>query len=119
MRPRTGEGGFALLDALLALAIFGIITGMFVETVNSTALARRHTALSQQAILVAQSRLALAEELDEFGPSGRDGAFAWRSEVMPYPGGGNGHELEKVTVIVSDPVSGRTLTSLSSLRLAR
>ena len=117
--PPSSEGGFALLDALIALAIFGVMTGMFVEVVHSTALARRHVAESRRALLVAQSRLALVQEIDDLDPSGRDGEFLWRAQIARYPGVENGHGLEQVTVSVNEAVSGRTVATLKTLRLAR
>jgi hypothetical protein len=117
--PRPREEGFALMDALLAVAILGVILGMFVETVQSTAMARRHAADSRHAILVAQSRLALAIESDGLPPSGRDGTLAWTSSVSRYPGTENSQGLEQVTVRVTDGASGRILASLSTLRLVR
>ncbi len=113
------EQGFALMDALVALAILGVILGMFVETVQSTAQARRHAADSRQAILVAQSRLALAVESDGLPPSGRDGAFQWSSSVARYPGSDNSQGLEQVSVRVADAASGRVIATLSTLRLVR
>jgi len=119
MTRSSSEGGFALLDALIALAIFGVMTGMFVEVVHSTALARRHVAESRRALLVAQSRLALVQEIDDLDPSGRDGEFLWRAQIARYPGVENGHGLEQVTVSVNEAVSGRTVATLKTLRLAR
>lgn len=119
MTRRASESGFALLDALVALAIFSVMTGMFVQVVHSSAMARRHVTESQRALLVAQSRLALAQETGDIAPSGRDGTFLWRTQVVRYPGAANSHGLEQVTVSVADAVSGRTVTTLKTLRLAR
>jgi Tfp pilus assembly protein PilV len=118
MTRDCSENGFALLDALIALAIFGVITGMFVQAVNSSAMASRHAAASRQAILIAQSRLALAQELDELSQSGREAKFTWRAQIGRYAAE-DGPGVEKVTVVVSDTVTGRPVTSLTSLRLAR
>lgn len=119
MNQRRSERGFALLDALVALAIFGVMTGMFVEVVQSSAMARRQVGDSRAALLVAQSRLALMQETDDLEPSGRDGKFLWRAKVERYPGVENSRGLEQVTVSVLDRGTGRTVTALKTLRLAR
>lgn len=117
--PTQSEAGYALLDAMVALAILGIILGLFIQVAQSSLLVRARAADSRQAILIAQARLAEALESDEPEPSGRDGAFAWRTQTARYPGTDNGHGLEQVTVIVSQGAQGRTLARLSTLRLAR
>jgi type II secretory pathway pseudopilin PulG len=119
MIRRSQEDGFALMDALVALGILGVILAMFVQTVHSTVTARRHAADSSRAILVAQSRLALAVESDGLPPSGRDGDLAWSSTIVRYPGTLDSQGLEKVTVSVAERLSGRALVTLSTLRLAR
>jgi type II secretory pathway component PulJ len=60
--PQNNDEGFALLDAMVALAIFAIMSALLFQTVSSTVLAKRHVADSRRAILIAQSRLAELQE---------------------------------------------------------
>jgi len=113
------EQGFALIEAVVALAVIGVVSAMFLGAVTSTAQARRHVADARTATLVARSALDLAVASGRGGISGRDGAFVWSSAVTPYTGAANGPPLQDVTVMVRDAQSGRTVTSLRTLRLAR
>lgn len=118
-RRRVGEAGFALLDALVALAVFAVVTAMFAQVVHSSALARRESAERRAATLVAQSRLALVQETGDAVRSGTDGDFRWRAEIAPYPATAGGPPLQLVTVSVLGGASGRPMAVLKTLRLAR
>ncbi len=118
-RRRRPEAGFALIDAMVSLAILGVVLGLFFEVVQTTLDARRHAAASRRAVLVAQSQLALAETSRSMAASGQDGALRWRTSVEPYAGQANSRGLEQVTVTVTDGLSGRPQVALSTLRLAR
>lgn len=119
MRRRAGDEGFALLEALVALAVFAAMTGMFVEVVHSSTSARREAAQRRAALMVAQSRLAQAQETGAADPSGSDGEFRWRTEVSRTAGVQSGPGLELVTVTVAERARNRTLVTLKTLRLAR
>jgi type II secretory pathway component PulJ len=119
MERPPSDAGFALLDALIAFAIFAVMTGMFVQVVHSSAITRRHAAETRAALLVAQSRLAAVAETDAPESSGREGRFHWRAQVSRYPGVENSRGLEQVTVSVTGSATGRTVTTLKSLRIAR
>ncbi len=116
---RDSESGYALMDAMVALAILAVMMGLFFEVVTTTLAARRHAAESRRAVLVAQSQLAVAQARRDLAASGQDGALVWRTAVEPYPGQPNGRGLEQVTVTVLDVQTGRPLTALATLRLAR
>ena len=116
---RQNESGFALMDAMVALAILGVVLGLFFEVIQTTMAARRHAAASRGAVLVAQSQLALAQAGGSMPGAGQSGALRWRTTVEPYPGQANGRGLEQVSVTVTDSVSGRAQVALSTLRLAR
>ena len=73
-RRRRPEAGFALIDAMVSLAILGVVLGLFFEVVQTTLDARRHAAASRRAVLVAQSQLALAETSRSMAASWQDGA---------------------------------------------
>lgn len=94
------------------------MTGMFMQVVSTNAAARHHTLAVRQALLVAQSQLALAVETQSGQATGRSGTLFWRTEVSRYPGSENGHGLEQVTVTVTDTATRKEITRLSSLRLA-
>lgn len=108
-----GERGFALVDAVVALGLLAMTTAMFVAAVQTSAMARRHAALTGRATLVAQSRLAeaTADPSARAERAGRDGDLAWRTEVRPYSG-----RLEKVTVTVSRPPDSQIIARLATLR---
>ena len=119
-RHRSREAGFALLDALVALAVFAVVTAMFVQVVHSSALARRESAERRAATLVAQSRLALVQETGDAARSGTEGGFRWRAEIAPYPATAAGAPpLQLVTVTVLGSATGRPMAVLKTLRLAR
>ncbi len=118
-RKHRSETGFALIDAMVALAILGVVLGLFFEVIQTTLTARRHAASSLRAVLIAQSQLALAETNRSLAASGQDGALRWRTSVEPYAGQANSRGLEQVTVTVIHGASGRAQVALSTLRLAR
>ena len=116
---RASESGFALIEAIAALGVIAVISGMFLMTVQSSAQARRHVEQVRAGTLVARSRLDQAVALARFDASGRDGAFDWSARVAPYAGAANGPGLQEVTVTVSDHASGAPVAQLRTLRLAR
>ena len=118
-RSHRAEAGFALMDAMVALAILGVVLGLFFEVVQTTLAARRHAAGSRRAVLVAQSQLALAETGRSMAASGQDGALRWRTTIEPPGGQANSRGLEQVTVTVTDSFTGRPQVALATLRLAR
>lgn len=118
------EQGFALVDAMVALAIFAVMTGLLFQTVSSNAMAKRHVVQSRRAILIAQSRLAELQDQDSFNAlqaGGRDSNFVWRTQVDRFAQAAtdNSHGLETVSVAVTDSATGRVIVTLSSLRLSR
>jgi len=119
MRAPAGEAGFALLDAMVALAILGVVLGLFFEVVQTTIAARRHALESRQAVMIATSQLALARTVPALAGAGQHGALRWRTTVDPYAGQANSRGLQRVTVTVSDSQTGRDRLTLSTLRLAR
>ena len=119
-RPiRRREAGYALMDAMVALAILGVMLGLFFQVVQTTLAARRHAAESRRAVLVAESQLAVAQVRRDLSASGQEGSMVCRTAVQPYAGQPNGRGLEQVTVTVTDRASGRPLTALATLRLSR
>jgi type II secretory pathway pseudopilin PulG len=113
------QQGFALLDTIIALGIIGVIAALFAQVVQSSALARHNAAQRRAAVMVAQSQLAQLAEGAVEPRAGRSDDLLWRNEVSSYPGVPNGPGLERLSVTVSDPASGRALIRLETLRLAR
>lgn len=121
---RPQEQGFVLVDAMVALSVFAVMSALLFQTVSSTALAKRQLVESRRAILIAQSRLAELQDQDSINSlqtGGRDGNFAWRTTVERSPSGAteNSRGLETVSVTVTNPATGRVIVTLKSLRLAR
>ena len=115
------ESGFALLDALIALAIIGVVLGSFVAVVHSTILTRRHTADIRRAVLLAQSRLAAAEAGDTRIAHGYQPPYDWRMTTSAFAGDGGlapagALPLEQVNSVVGDG-RGHPLVRVSTLRL--
>jgi len=120
----SARNGFALVDSMVALAIFAVMSALLFQTVSSTVIAKRHLADSRQAILLAQSRLAELQDADSANTlqdSGRDGNFLWRTKVerQAETANDNGQGLETISVAVSNASTGRIVVRLKSLRLAR
>jgi type II secretion system protein I len=118
------EEGFALLDAMVALAIFAVMSALLFQTVSSTILAKRHVNDSRRAILIAQSRLAeLQEEQgnNSMQADGREGNYVWRAYVvrLANTAADNSRGLEKISVTIIDSKTNHVVVDLKSLRLAR
>lgn len=118
------EQGFVLVDAMVALSVFAVMSAMLFQTVSSTTLTKRQLFESRRAVLIAQSRLAELQDHDSSNAlqnTGQEGNFAWRTAVEPTESGAtdNSRGLETVRVTVTHSESGRVVVTLKSLRLAR
>lgn len=107
------------MEALIALAVMAVVTGMFVNALQSSAIARQLARDKREAVMVARSRLAMAMADRSAPSSGEESGLAWRTDVAGYRAGANGPGLEQVSVWVMDSTRQRTLVRLRSLRLAR
>jgi type II secretory pathway pseudopilin PulG len=119
MKRVDSEAGFALLDALIALAIIGVISAAFAQVVQGSVLARRQAETATAATHLAQARLDLALERADPAASGRLADFAWVVHTERYAGADNGPGLERVRVEVTRPGTRKVLARLETLRLAR
>ncbi len=122
MNRRNSDAGYALIEAMVALALFAAMTGMLFQVIESTANARQHLTDARQAALIAQSRLAELQAAPAGDVSeGRNGRYRWQASIEPYrvEARGNSRGLERITVTVTSAVSGRKVATVSSLRLAR
>jgi general secretion pathway protein I len=131
--PRTsvnGERGFTLIEALVALMIMIAMVTMFYGSLSSALGISDHTARTEAALRVAQSRLAASGIETPFRvglEEGQEGGIRWRTDVRPYsPAGvtvqsiGLGASHVSVTVSWRDGRAGkpRSLT-LSTVKLER
>lgn len=119
--PPAAQRGFALLDALIALAITAVVLGGFVSVVDTSLRTRAHVAEIRAAVPVAQSLLAAATAGAAASSMGRLGGFEWRLTTEPYfaPATalqGGGRPLERVTVEVGRSAA-RPVVTLTTLRM--
>lgn len=118
------RNGFALVDAMVALAIFAVMSTLLFQTIHSTATTKKHLAESRGAIMIAQSQLAKLQDEDSIAAlqqDGRAGRLIWRSDVerLAESARENSQGLETISVAVVDSATGKVVVTLKSLRLAR
>jgi general secretion pathway protein I len=86
---RRGQGGFTLLEVLVALSVLAISLGVLVPVFSGTL--ERQAALADQktATALAESKLAAVGSeipLTDGATDGKfDNGFTWHIEVGPYP----------------------------------
>lgn len=117
------QSGFALADSLIALAVIAVMTGLLFTTLGSATRTSSQISDRRQAVMVAQSALALANgrlAAAEAGRAGRIGDYRWQIETAPYTGThtANSVALERITVSVSREGETNTMVMLKSLRIA-
>ena len=87
-RSLTNEGGFTLLEVLVAFSIFSVSVALllqiFTRGTNAAMLGDEYT----RATIIAQSRLANAgieSDIHDVGEySGEEGAYYWTTSIRPY-----------------------------------
>lgn len=125
-RPdRTRQGGFSLIEAVVALALLAVTAGTLLQLFSTSLTSSRRAGLIASATLVAQSQLAMAETAEQW----RDGVWAgddpsglrWTrivrrvdAQARPGPLGA----LFEVEVAVGEPGKGEPVVRLQTLRLA-
>lgn len=119
------ERGTALVEALVALAIFAAMIGVTYGAIADSSRATRLLQTQRQAISVAQSVLARAGGDIALAPGvtdGREGGFAWQMEMERYRGEGAptvaGPSLIEVTVAVRPVDAAKPRIALRSVRVA-
>jgi prepilin-type N-terminal cleavage/methylation domain-containing protein len=84
---RQGQRGFALTEALVALAILGATLALIYQTMASGWGAVRRTGLDAQAVATAMARLETVGReipLAEGATQGRDDVFSWKVDISRH-----------------------------------
>lgn len=86
-RLRAGQGGFSLLELLVAFVIMAMSLGMLYRASGGTVRSLGDTEQMQRATLLAQSLLDSRDAVPETGwnESGDSAGFAWQVRSAPYP----------------------------------
>lgn len=85
-RPR--DEGSILVEAMVAVAIIGLVLGVTFRSIGENALRLRAASAAQTASMIAQSRLAMVGSdiaLEPGETDGTDGAFAWTVVIEAEP----------------------------------
>jgi type II secretory pathway pseudopilin PulG len=85
----SGEGGFTLVEALVALFIIIAMTVILYRGLSSGMRIAERAAGTEAALLVAKARLAalgVTTPLAEGEEEGRDGDIGWRTSIRRYQG---------------------------------
>ena len=120
VRP-SAESGFALIEALVALAILAVSLGALLSVAADAANRTRLSESRRAAELVAESQLAAAGIVYSLGGApaeGIAGPFAWRVTMRAAGAGSAVGSLWAVTVTVRMRSGGPALAVLRSMRLA-
>ncbi len=123
--PAASEGGFALAEALIALAILAVMLGVTFQTLSTMAHARRTLVDERRAALLAQSLMARVGTDIALAPGstgGVTGGMSWRIDIDRYQGGAqfaNGAQrLLRVDVSILADRGQSAGFALHSLRVA-
>lgn len=121
----VAERGTALVEALVALAVFATMLGVTYGAITDRSRAARLLQTERQAAAIARSVLTRAGGDIALAPGtvdGHEGDFAWQMEMERYQGEGApsiaGPPLIEVTVAVRPVDSSRPRIALRSLRVA-
>lgn len=118
------SSGFSLVETLVALAVIAAMSALLFEAVSANARFAQATVKRREAILLAQSLLAAATAPGEqrtMAETGNSQGLSWRVTRVLRGGGArdSNFPLEEVRIAVADRATGRDLTSVRTLRLAR
>lgn len=118
------EAGFTLVETLVSLAVIAAMSGLLFEAVSANAHFAEAIAKRREAVLLAQSLLAAAmapSDSHTMADTGNSRGLSWKVTRALRSGGARdaGIPLEEVQLVITDRATGRTLTSVRTLRLAR
>jgi general secretion pathway protein I len=121
---RNGEGGFTMIEALVALALVAVVLtaigSLVASAANGTRTLEQHLALVETARMVATS-VPRRDELARGELEGEVLGHRWRADVSPFFGGGSAPVPnspwipERVVVQVKSPL-GATM-AIETVRL--
>ncbi len=112
------DRGTVFLETIIAAAILAGILGVAFDTLRDSAARVRRVRLQQQAMLVAQSRLAeypLTQSVRADRLSGTVPGFGWTVTIAPGRGEAE-NGLMRVTAIVGDSSGNGVRVALATLR---
>jgi general secretion pathway protein I len=94
----VGQGGFSLLEILVAFAIMAISLGMLYRASGGTVRALGDTEQAARASVLARSLLDSHDNVPETGwnESGESAGIAWQVRSEPYPTDRNGPAVPKL-----------------------
>ncbi|MGV3510856.1 MAG: PulJ/GspJ family protein [Novosphingobium sp.] len=119
---RRTERGFALVEAMVALAIVAGMSVLFFQTLSGSSRAAEGIEVRRLAVLIAQSQLAAAEAgAIRPGEEGESAGMHWSLSAEPWEqtARSGGLQLQKLQVSVSLAGSSRPVMVLESLRASR
>ncbi len=124
MTPRGSEAGFSLVESLVALAVIASMASLLFEAVSINARAAQHVAQKRAAIMLARSLLAqavLPSGPDQLEETGQSNDMSWRLSRRSIDRGARNEDvpLEEVRIDINERATGRSLTTIRTLRLTR
>jgi prepilin-type N-terminal cleavage/methylation domain-containing protein len=118
------EDGFSLVEVLVSLAVIAVMSGLLFDTLSRNLRLAQEMTRRREAVLLAQSLLAEASVPSPgtgLQDAGRRGPLAWRIDRRTQQDNARetGPRLQELRIRVTDAATGRPLTSVTTLRLAR
>ncbi len=124
MRSESPEAGFSLVETLVAFAIIAAMSSVYFQAVSANAQFAQNITRRREAVLLAQSLLAAAaapNDSNRMADKGTTQGLIWQVTRANRGGGARDTSvpLEEVQIVITDRSTGRMLTRVRTLRLAR